>query len=102
MPQLTPKQSLLIDQISGVRKTAPDPRASLTTGQKILTNPAVSKLIDVISGGMSPQEADVNALDNVSRWASYPKVLPPPSLITNPAATMQAIKKITPTTAADA
>ena len=83
-------------------RTAPDPRASLSFGQKILTNPAVSKIIDTVSGGMSPQEADVNAFENVSRWANYPKVLPPPSLLTNPAAAMQAVKKITPMTAADA
>ncbi len=35
-----------------LRKPAPDPRASLPIGQKILTNPAVSKTIDLLAGGL--------------------------------------------------
>ena len=35
-----------------LRKTAPDPRASLSTSQKILTNPVVSKTIDILAEGL--------------------------------------------------
>lgn len=58
------------------RITAPDPRASLPIGQKILTNPVVSKAIDMLSGGVSLPEAERYSRQQVKNIKNLPSVIP--------------------------
>lgn len=68
------KKAKAIDLLSGIeeRKTEPDPRSKLNPVNRLLTNPSVSKAIDFLSGGKSPEEAEKGAYESVKRWAEIP------------------------------